>query len=31
VLARARTADANGDQAACQKALGEARDMFDPM
>ena len=31
VLARARAADANGDQAACQKALGEARDMFDPM
>jgi hypothetical protein len=31
VLVRARAADANGDQAACQKALGEAKDMFDPM
>lgn len=31
VLARARAADANGDQSACQKALGEAKDMFDPL
>ena len=31
MLGRARAADASGDQAACQKALGEARDMFDPM
>jgi len=31
VLASARSADANSDQATCRKALGEARDMFDPM
>jgi|EndMetStandDraft_8_1072994.scaffolds.fasta_scaffold46696_4 hypothetical protein len=31
VLVRARAADASGDQAACQKALSEAKDMFDPM
>jgi hypothetical protein len=31
VLVRARAADANGDQAACRKALGEAKDMFDPL
>ena len=29
--ARARAADAAGDQPACQKALGEMKDMFDPM
>ena len=31
VLVRARAADSSGDQAACQKALSEAKDMFDPM